>query len=153
MNKGSDMVNGGFIAIVGSIYQQGIAEIITWLIAMSFVVLADLCTGVRKAYLMGEHLRWSKGMRDTMSKLITYYAFVVGAVMVDIASGKDIIIAKYACLAVCAIELLSIMGNLLKPHGININLANLFKVVGKKVAKVELDKVITEDKEGASKDE
>lgn len=142
----SDIVEGGFFAIVASIYQQGVAQSLPWLIAMTFVVIVDLFTGMRKVWLMGEEkLRWSKGIRQTMSKLVTYYAFVIGAVMVNVASDTELDIGKWACLLVCAIEAMSIVGNILKPHGINLNVIQLIKSIGKK-ASFDMDGVVTKSK-------
>lgn len=142
MIRNSDLVNGGFAAIVGNIYQQGVAQSLPWLIAMTCVVIVDLCTGMRKVWLMGEEpLRWSKGVRCTMSKLITYWAFAVGAVMVDVASGADIEISKWCCLLVCAIEGLSIIGNILKPHGITISVKGIMHAIGSKT-NIDLDQVV-----------
>lgn len=151
MTRNSDLVNGGFAAIVGNIYQQGVSQSLPWIIAMTFVVLVDLCTGMRKVWLLGdEPLRWSKGIRCTMSKLITYWAFVVGAVMVDMASGSDIEIAKWCCLFVCAIEGLSIIGNILKPHGITISVKGIMHAIGSKT-NIDLDGVVKEDKKKGGK--
>lgn len=142
MTRSSDLISGGFAAIVGNIYQQGVAMCLPWLIAMTCVVTVDLLTGMRKVWLMGEEpLRLSKGIRCTMSKLITYYAFAVMAVMVDVASGADIVIAKWACLAVCAIEGMSIIGNILRPHGITISVKGIMHAIGSKT-NIDLDGVV-----------
>lgn len=151
MTRSSDLVSGGFATIVGTIYQQGVEQSLPWLVAMTFVVLVDLCTGMRKVWLMGEEpLRLSKGIRCTMSKLITYWAFAVGSVMVDVASGADIVIAKWCCLAVCAIEGLSIIGNILKPHGISISVKGIIHAIGSKT-NIDLDGVVKEDKKKGAK--
>lgn len=142
MTRTNDLIAGSFTAIVGNMYQQGVTEALPWIFAMTAVVIADLCTGIRKCWMMGEEVRWSKGIRCTMSKLITYYAFVVCAVLVNVASGSELGIAKWACLGVCAIEGMSIAGNILKPHGIDLNIVNLIKSIGKKVD-VDLDEVVS----------
>lgn len=146
MVKVSEAVAGGFTAIVSAIYQQGVEQSLPWIVAMTCVVLVDLATGMRKVWLMGvEKLRWSKGVRCTMSKLVTYWAFAVGAVMVDYASGCEYAIAKWACLLVCAIEGCSIIGNILRPHNVEINVFKLIKNIGKKYD-VDMDGVVTKSK-------
>ena len=50
MLKNSDAVQGGFVAIVGSIYERGVEEAVPWLIAMVCVVVVDLFAGVRCAW-------------------------------------------------------------------------------------------------------
>lgn len=138
---GTDLVGGGFSVVVGNLYTQGVTQALPWLVAMTFVVLIDLLTGLRKCWMLGEEIRWSKGMRCTISKLITYWAFAVGAVMVDVASGADIEIAKWCCLLVCAIEGMSIVGNILRPHGITISIKGIMHAIGSKVG-ADLDGVV-----------
>lgn len=64
--------------------------------------------------------------------------------VVDVAAHGEGSIAKWACLFVCCVELVSIVENILKPRGIDINLAKLIAVVfGKKfdVAKKDIEEV------------
>ena len=42
MLRNSDAVQGGFAAIIGSIYEQGVEEAVPWMIAMVCVVVVDL---------------------------------------------------------------------------------------------------------------
>lgn len=146
MVKVNEAVTGGFTAIVSAIYQQGVAQSLPWIVAMTCVVLVEFATDIRKAWLMGaDQLRWSKRVRCTMSNLITYWAFVVGAVMVDYASGCEYAIAKWACLLVCAIEGCSIIGNILRPHNVEINIFKLIKNIGKK-HDVDMSGVVTKSR-------
>ena len=142
----SDAVHGGFAAIVGSIYEQGVEEAVPWLIAMvCVVVVVDLFAGVRCAWLIGERIRWSTGVRRTLSKLITYISFVVCAVMINVASNTEFDIAKWACLFICAVEGFSVAENIIKPHGYSINLQALAKSIGKRYG-VDTDCVIRKTK-------
>lgn len=128
------MVNSGFGAVFGSIFVQALEPLVNWLLVMTFIIIADLASGIRKHYLLrDEEIRFSKGVRDTMGKFVTYYAFVVAFVMLDIASGHDYHIDKWACLAVCGIESVSIINNILKPHGLQLSLQGIMRVLGKKV--------------------
>lgn len=149
MTRASDAVSGGFAAIVGNIYSQGVEQSLPWIIAMFAVIMTDLVTGVRCAWLTGKQLRWSKGLRCTMSKMVSYLAFVVAFVMVGVASGY-MNIPKFACLAVCVVEGFSIADNILTPHHINISFENLMKALGKKIKVEELDKIV--EKEEKTKD-
>ena len=141
MLRNSDAVHGGFAAIVGSIYERGVEEAVPWLIAMVCVVVVDLFAGVRCAWLSGEKIRWSTGVRRTLSKLITYISFVVCAVMINVASNTEFDIAKWACLFICAVEGFSVAENIIKPHGYSINLQALAKNIGKRYG-VDTDGVI-----------
>ena len=132
--QGSTLVNGGFAALFGGIFVQALVPLVNWLLVMTFIIIADLASGIRKHYLMhDEEIRVSKGVRDTMGKFVTYYAFVVAFVMLDIASGHDYNIDKWACLAVCGIESVSIANNLLKPHGLELSFEGIMRVLGRKV--------------------
>ena len=66
--------------------------------------------------------------------------FDKGSVMMDMCNQYGI--DKWACLLVCFIEGCSIIGNILKPKGIDFNLLNAFREVGKatfKKAQMEVD--------------
>ena len=143
--QGSMMVNGGFAALMSGIFVQALEPLVSWLFAMTFIILADLASGIRKHYLLGdEEIRFSKGVRDTMGKFVTYYAFVIAFVMIDIASDGDYNIDKWACLAVCGIESVSIANNLLKPHGLELSFRGIMKVLGRKVD-IDTDEIIKKD--------
>lgn len=140
-----DLVNGSFVAIVGNIYQQGVAATLPWLIAMTLVVLVDYVTALRRCYLTGEPIRFSRGMRATMSKLVCYWALCVGAVMVSVASG-EMAIAKWSCLFVCAIEACSIVSNIIKPHGYSVSINGILRVIGSKFGVDHLDETVKKTK-------
>ena len=137
----NNFVNGTFTVIVGDWFSNGVQHSMPWLIAMTLVVVVDLFAGVRCAWLMGERIRWSTGVRRTLSKLITYISFVVCAVMINVASNTEFDIAKWACLFICAVEGFSVAENIIKPHGYSINLQALAKNIGKRYG-VDTDGVI-----------
>ena len=142
---GSTLVNSGFAALFSGIFVQALEPLVNWLLVMTFIIIADLASGIRKHYMLrDEEIRFSKGVRDTMGKFVTYYAFVVAFVMIDIASGGEYHIDKWACLAVCGIESVSIANNLLKPHGLHMSLQGLLRVLGKKV-EIDTDEIVKKD--------
>lgn len=144
---GNTLVNSGFAAIFGGIFVQALEPLVNWLLVMTFIIIADLASAIRKHYLMrDEEIRFSKGVRDTMGKFVTYYAFVIAFVMIEIASGGEYNIDKWACLSICGIESVSIANNLLKPHGLQISLAGLLKAFGKK-AEVDTDDIVKKNEE------
>ena len=112
---------GGFAAIATAFVAESLQNMIPWLIVSCAVILCDLLFGVRKSILMGEKVRFSRAIRATMGKMVT----------IDV----------YSCLLVCFIEGCSIVGNILKPKGININLIGALGVFGKKVFKVDKEDV------------
>lgn len=140
-----DASGGGLVAVLGNIYQQGVEQSMPWLIAMTLVVIADLCVGLRRCWMTNEVIRWSKGFRATMSKLVCYWAYSITAVCVQVACDNAYPLAMWACLSVIAIEFVSIIGNILRAHGLELNVVNLFKSIGKKVD-VDMDGVVTKSK-------
>ncbi len=120
-------VTGGFAAIASQFVQESIGHMIPWLMVTGAVILCDLIFGIRKSLLMDEEVRFSSAMRRTLGKMVTYFAFVVMVAMIDVAADGDKQIDKYACLLVCFIEGVSIIGNLLRPKGYNIN---IIKAIG-----------------------
>ena len=143
-------VAGVFAPIAGSFVIDSLQLMIPWLIAMLCVIICDLVTGVRKSMLMGEHVRFSRAWRATMGKMVTYFSFVVMVVMVNRAAGGSFHIDTYACLFVCFIEGCSIISNILKPKGYNLNLSKAIRLFCKKVFSVDkedMESIVTKDKE------
>lgn len=132
-----------FTSALGAFVYDSLAEISIWLIVMFWVILADLFAGCYKIYKRGEKLRVSKGLRDTMGKFATYFAFVVAIVFVSRAANFPLM-PTYACLAVIAGEGLSITSNILKSHGYSLNITALMKMLGKKVG-VEGEDIIQKE--------
>lgn len=127
---------GGFVAVGTQFVLDSIQHMIPWLIVSLAVIVCDLVCGIRQSYLMKEEVRFSRAMRRTMGKIVTYFSFVVCVVLVNDASGASYKIDMWACLFVCFVELCSIISNLLRPKGIDFNvvkvvaifLSNAFKV-------------------------
>ena len=140
-----DASGGGLVAVLGNIYQQGVEQSMPWLIAMTLVVCVDLAVGLRRCWMTKEPIRWSKGFRATISKLVCYWAYAICAVCVQVACENAYHLAMWACLSVIAIEFISIIGNILRAHGLELNVVNLFKSIGKKVD-VDMDGVVTKSK-------
>lgn len=132
----------GIVSVILPMFlRDTLSHMIPWLIATFAVILCDLAFGVRKSMLMGDKIRFSSAMRRTMGKTVTYFAFVCTVCAVEVASGGDYGIDKWACLFVCFIELSSIMSNILKPKGYSLNLKELAAVVIGKVAKVDKEEI------------
>ena len=144
-------IQGSFAGIASAFITQTLSHMIPWLMVTAAVILCDLAFGVRKSLLMGEVVRFSRAVRNTMGKMVTYFAFVCMVCMICVASGEQYGIDKWACLLVCFIEGCSIIGNILKPKGIDFNLLNAFREVGKATFKraqmeVDTDKIFEKEK-------
>lgn len=146
----SATIQGSFASVASAFVMESLQHMIPWLIVSFFVIVTDLAFGVRKSMLMGEEVRFSRAIRATMGKLVTYFAFVCMVCMMSVATGHDWQIDVYACLLVCFIEGCSILGNILKPKGIKIDMLNAARVFVKKAADVDDEDVkciLKEDKE------
>lgn len=120
---------------------DSVQQMIPWLITMFFVILCDLVAGIRRSFLMGEEVRFSRAWRRSMGKTITYFSFVIMVVMINVSSGKSMDIDIYACLFVCLLEICSIISNFLKPKGYNINFAGVLKYLCGKFFNINGDDV------------
>lgn len=154
--------SGLIIPTAFAFLQEALVIMVPWIITMFFVVLADLAAGVWKSYKLGIELRFSRGLRETMGKLLVYFAFVCMIACINVAYKGEFQFAKWAAGLVIAIELGSIVGNLLKPHGINISLSAIIKAILQKsplpltcedadaiVKEQKIEEIIKEEKERA----
>lgn len=142
MNIGSE---GVYSVILAGFLQESIGQIIPWIIVAFVVILCDLVVGIRKSLLMGEDVRFSSACRRTLGKCITYFMVVIMGAVIDVAAHGGGEIEKWACLIICIIECASILSNILKPKGYDVNFAKLIAVVfGKKfeVAKKDIEEII-----------
>lgn len=123
------LASGIIIPTAFAFLQEALIVMVPWIITMFFVILADLAAGVWKSYKLGIELRFSRGLRETMGKLLVYFAFVCMVACINVAYKGEFQFAKWAAGIVIAIEFGSIIGNLLKPHGINISLSAIIKAI------------------------
>ena len=147
----NNTIQGSFAGIASAFIGQTLSHMIPWLMVTAAVILCDLAFGVRKSLIMGEEVRFSRAVRNTMGKMVTYFAFVCMVCMICVASGEQYGIDQWSCLLVCFIEGCSIIGNILKPKGIDFNLLGAFREIGKATFKkvnmeVDTEKVFVEEK-------
>lgn len=132
-------IPGGFASLATAFVMESLEHMLPWLMVTLVVILCDLVCGLRKSMLMGEKVRFSSAVRRTMGKMVTYFAFVVMVCMITVAAGSVWKIDIYACLLVCLIEGVSIIGNILKPKGYDIDLHKVLNIFGHKALRVEED--------------
>lgn len=112
-----DTTVGLFTPAAMMFLNDSINTMIPWLFTMFAVIVCDLIAGVRKSMKLGIHVSPSRAVRETLGKMVTYFAWVLAVCMIDAAVSHSLGIAKWGCLLVCFIEGISIIGNYLKPHG------------------------------------
>lgn len=123
----------GYAVVLAGFFSESLAHLMPWMVVTCAVILCDLVVGIRKSLLMNEEVRFSSACRRTIGKAVSYFTFVVMVVVIDVAANGGGTIDKWACLLICLIEFSSILSNILKPKGYNINLAKLIGIVfGKK---------------------
>ena len=141
----STATEGGYSVVLAGFLQESIGHVIPWLIVAACVIVCDLVVGIRKSLMMGEQVRFSSACRRTLGKMVSYFMFVIMVSVIDVAANGGGTIDKWACLLVCFIEFSSIMSNILKPKGYDVNFAKLVAVVlGKRfdVAKKDIEEII-----------
>lgn len=144
------LTSGLVIPTAFAFLQEALVVMIPWMITMFFVVLADLAAGVWKSYKLGIELRFSRGLRETMGKLLVYFAFVCMIACINVAFKGEFQFAKWAAGLVIAIEFGSIIANILKPHGINISMSAIIKSILQKsplpITCDQADEIVKEEK-------
>ena len=139
---------GAYSVIFATFLQESIGHMIPWLVVAFCVIICDLVVGVRKSLILGEEVRFSSACRRSIGKTVSYYTFVVMAAVIDVAANGGGMIDKWACLMVCFIEGCSIISNILKPKGYNINLVKMIAVIFSKkfdVAKHDVEEIIEKE--------
>jgi len=123
------LTSGTIIPLLLTFLGDAVEVMIPWFIAMFTTVLADLTAGLWKSYKLKIPIRFSKACRETMGKMIVYFAFVLMAGTVGVAANEGAEWTKWLCLFIILIEVGSMISNLLKPHGINISMNAIIKAI------------------------
>ena len=155
--------SGVVIPTAFAFLQEALIVMVPWAITMLSVVIADLAAGLWKSYKLGIEIRFSRGLRETMGKILVYFAFVCMVACVNVALAGEFQFAKWAAGVIVAIEFGSIIANILKPHGINISLSAILKALLQKsplpisceganeiIKEEKLEEIIKEEKEKAA---
>lgn len=143
-------INGAFGATMSVFFAESIVHMLPWLAVSFAVIVCDLVVGIRKSLLMDEEVRFSSAIRRTMGKMLTYFSFCVMVAMIDVAAHGGGTIDKYACLLVCFVEGTSIVSNILKPKGFDINVIKMIALGISKFAKVDkkdIEEIIEKEEE------
>lgn len=121
------ITSGMLIPILMEFLGKALEQMIPWFVAMTSVVLADLVSGLWKCARLDIPIRFSKACRETMGKIIVYFAFVMMAACINIAEKGEFDWCRWVALFVIIIEFGSMASNILKPHGINISMSAVIK--------------------------
>ncbi len=113
----SDSLNY-FLKVLPEIKQQ-LCVLKPLIIGLSFLLIADLITGVRKAKSLGEKIH-SKGFRRSISKLNDYGLAIISSQVFTWMFDLDFTLSYYVALFICGIELKSIWENVSQTTGVDI---------------------------------
>lgn len=125
-------VSSGITTAVALFWEKSVVIMIPWLLSILASVIADLASGRYKARRLGIHFAWSTAFRESIGKLTVYFGFIMAAAMFDVAAEGNATIAKWLCIFVSAVEIGSVVSNILAPHGIKLSLKAILKFILKK---------------------
>jgi phage-related holin len=89
------------------------------IICLSFLLLVDFLTGVRKAKALKEKIQ-SRGFRRTISKMNDYCLAIISSQVFTWMLDLEFTLSYYVALFVCGIELKSIFENVSQTTGVDI---------------------------------
>jgi hypothetical protein len=113
----SDSLNY-FMQILPEIKQQ-LNVLKPLIICLSFLLLVDFLTGVRKAKAKGEKII-SGGFRRTINKMNDYCLAIIASQVFTWSLDLEFTLSYYVALFVCGIELKSVYENVSQTTGVNI---------------------------------
>ena len=89
------------------------------IICLSFLLLVDFMTGVRKAKALGEKIQ-SRGFRRSINKMNDYCLAIISSQVFTWMLDLEFTLSYYVALFVCGIELKSIFENVSQTTGVDI---------------------------------
>jgi phage-related holin len=89
------------------------------IICLSFLLLVDFMTGVRKARALKEKIQ-SRGFRRTISKMNDYCLAIISSQVFTWMLDLEFTLSYYVAMFVCGIELKSIFENVSQTTGVDI---------------------------------
>jgi phage-related holin len=107
-----------FMKVLPEIKQQ-LCILKPLIICLSFLLLVDFMTGVRKAKALKEKIQ-SRGFRRTISKMNDYCLAIISSQVFTWMLDLEFTLSYYVALFVCGIELKSIFENVSQTTGVDI---------------------------------
>lgn len=121
--------------------QNTATQTFLWFVPCFFIILADLVAGVRASKFRGEEVKISTALRRTGNKVLCYFSWVVCCVALNERYSTE----KCAWVGmgiVFLVEAISFISNILEPHGIQLSVKGILKIVGKKTNHEGLEEII-----------
>lgn len=110
-----------------------------------FIIFADLIWGIQAAKFRKEKVTFSTATRRTFNKILAYTCWILFSSSIGITYQMDNL-PMISMLLVFILEGCSCINNALEPHGKNLSISALLRVIGRKKDLEGLDEII-EDKD------
>lgn len=136
----SQMSNGiavGTGALLSAFFVEAVQHMAIWLIVMFAIIICDFLTKIAYLVKSGGRIRPSKGARETLSKMCTYFSTVMATCVICVALEATVAVEKAMVIFICCIEGISIIGNLLKMKGYHLDSVAALRVAAKKLFKID----------------
>lgn len=136
---------GSLFAIIFSEFMEFMYPIRYIAILAVVLIIVDLRFGIRAARIRGEEIRFSRAMRRTGNKIVDYLCWLLLAVSIGHAFGKDFdikILPSIILALIFGIEINSCIGNYFKSNNkkYSFNIFKIFTGNYKEVFNIEEDK-------------
>lgn len=125
-------VAGAVTPILAAYLDSTVTIMLPWIIFVLTAIVADLIAGIVKSIKLGVHVSPSSAFRATMGKVVVYISFVLMVCVLDVVSHGSGSIAKWCCFFIAALEIGSVVSNILAPYGINISTKAIIKMFMKR---------------------
>lgn len=101
---------------------------------VTLIVLLDFVTGIYRSYKAGMKIRFSRAGRETLAKIVFYATAIMVACCFNAATPKDYTaVEMWTCIAIYVFEGASVVSNILKVHGYNIDFNVLIKLFATRI--------------------
>lgn len=100
---------------------------------VALIVALDFVTGIYRSYKAGIKIRFSRAGRETLAKIVFYATAIMVACCFNAATPTDYAgVEEGLCVAIYVFEGASVVSNILKVHGYNIDFTVLVKMLAAK---------------------
>lgn len=145
------VTTGGVASVAILFLQQSLSRMIPYSLPALALIILDLVYGVKAAKARGERVRFSTGLKKTVSKAFAYICWIIVASSMAVSFEREWI--EWVVLGlVFTNEIASIVGNYLETKGVELSLKNLYKWLFRKAGEKTGFEVSQEDADSIIKD-
>ena len=127
------VAEGGAATVAIAFLQQSATRMIPYALPAIALIILDLVYGVKAARVRGERIRFSTGLKKTVTKTFSYICWIILAS--TMAISFEHVWLEWAVLGLVFVnELASIIGNYLETKGVKLSLVAFYRWIFKKGA-------------------